>query len=157
MSVMKTALRIGLSSLLLLGGILLSFSMPVAAAGPTTNCGNPLNAGEKPWSGDLPTNPESGVIYCKPVTAAQQTQAGANKSGLTDSKSLEEYIAMVINILLFVIGAVAVIMIIIGGIRYVTSNGDQAQVKGAKDTIMYSVIGLVVAILQQALCNGVIH
>src|SRR5689334_4715803 len=36
------------------------------------------------------------------------------------------------NILLFLVGAISVIMLIIGGIRYVISGGDQAQVTGAK-------------------------
>lgn len=62
----------------------------------------------------------------------------------------------VVNVLLFVIGAVAVIMIIIGGIRYVTSNGDQTHVKAAKDTIMYSIIGLVVAILAYAIVQFIV-
>lgn len=53
----------------------------------------------------------------------------------------------VIEVMLTIGGIVAVIMIIIGGIRYVTSNGEQAHVKGAKDTILYAVIGLVVTIL----------
>jgi cytochrome bd-type quinol oxidase subunit 2 len=51
------------------------------------------------------------------------------------------------NILLFLIGAVSVIMLILGGIRYVVSNGDQAAVTGAKNTIMYAIIGIVVAFL----------
>jgi glucose uptake protein GlcU len=49
--------------------------------------------------------------------------------------------------LLLILGVIAVIMIIIGGIRYTTSNGDASRIKAAKDTITYSVIGLVVAIL----------
>lgn len=56
----------------------------------------------------------------------------------------------VTNILLFVIGAVAVIMLIIGGIRYVVSGGDQSAVTGAKNTILYAIVGIVVAILAYA-------
>ena len=62
----------------------------------------------------------------------------------------------VTNVLLFIIGAVAVIMLIIGGLKYTTSNGDQAAVTSAKNTIMYSVIGLIVAILAYAIVNFVI-
>jgi hypothetical protein len=57
------------------------------------------------------------------------------------------------GILLFVIGAIAVIMVIIGGIKYVTSNGEQAQVTSAKNTIMYAIIGIVVAFLAYAIVN----
>lgn len=60
------------------------------------------------------------------------------------------------NVLLFVIGAISVIMLIIGGIRYTVSNGDSAAVTSAKNTILYAVIGIVVAILAYALVNFVI-
>lgn len=60
------------------------------------------------------------------------------------------------NILLFIIGAIAVIMIIIGGIRYTISNGDAGAITSAKNTIMYAVIGLVVAILAFAIVNFVL-
>lgn len=54
------------------------------------------------------------------------------------------------DILLFLVGAIAVIMLIIGGIRYVVSGGDQSQVTAAKNTILYAIIGIVVAILAYA-------
>lgn len=53
----------------------------------------------------------------------------------------------VTNILLFLIGAISVVMLIIGGIRYVVSGGDQAAVTSAKNTILYAIIGIVVAFL----------
>lgn len=62
----------------------------------------------------------------------------------------------VVNILLFVVGAVAVIMLIIGGIRYVVSGGDQGAVTSAKNTILYAIVGIVVAFLAYALVNFVI-
>jgi hypothetical protein len=62
----------------------------------------------------------------------------------------------IVNILLFLVGAVAVIMLVIGGLRYVTSNGDQNAVTGAKNTIMYAIIGIVVAFLAYAAVNFVI-
>lgn len=62
----------------------------------------------------------------------------------------------VTNILLFIIGAIAVIMLVIGGIRYTTSNGDSNSVTAAKNTIMYAIIGIIVAILAYAVVNFVI-
>jgi hypothetical protein len=47
-------------------------------------------------------------------------------------------------------------MIIYGGIRYTTSAGDSSHVKAAKDTILYAVVGLVVAILAYAIVNFVV-
>ena len=51
------------------------------------------------------------------------------------------------NILLFLVGAISVIMLIIGGIRYVVSGGDQSAVTSAKNTILYAIVGIVVAFL----------
>jgi hypothetical protein len=56
----------------------------------------------------------------------------------------------------FIIGAVSVLMIIIGGIRYVTSNGEQNQITGAKNTIIYSLVGLVVAMLAYSIVHFVL-
>jgi hypothetical protein len=69
---------------------------------------------------------------------------------------LGEFLEKIINILLFIIGAIAVLMIIIGGIRYVLSAGDQNAVTGAKNTILYAVVGLVVAIMAYAIVNFVL-
>ncbi len=60
------------------------------------------------------------------------------------------------NVLLFLIGAISVIMIIYGGIRYTISGGDSTAVQSAKNTILYAVVGLIVAILAFAVTNFVI-
>ena len=62
----------------------------------------------------------------------------------------------VINLLLYATGIIAVIMIIIGGISYVISGGDQANITKAKNTILYAVVGLVVAIMSFAIVNFVV-
>jgi hypothetical protein len=69
---------------------------------------------------------------------------------------LSNFLRQIINILLFIIGAIAVVMIIIGGLRYVLSGGDQSQITGAKNTILYAVVGLVVAIMAYAIVNFVV-
>lgn len=73
-----------------------------------------------------------------------------------DGSALPGFIQDIVNVLLYVIGAVAVIMLVLGGIRYTTSNGDSNQVTAAKNTIMYAIIGIVVAILAYAIVNFVI-
>ncbi len=60
------------------------------------------------------------------------------------------------NVLLFIIGAIAVIMIIIGGMRYVLSGGDSNQITAAKNTILYAIVGIIVAILAYAVVNFVL-
>lgn len=62
----------------------------------------------------------------------------------------------IINILLYLLGIIAVIMIIVGGIRYTTSAGDASRIKAAKDTITYSVVGLIVALLAFAIVNFIV-
>ena len=81
---------------------------------------------------------------------------GITATGQSGGVSLEKGIENVTGVLLFLIGAIAVIAIIIGGIRYTTSNGDQGQIKSAKDTIMYACIGLVVAILAYAIVRWIV-
>jgi hypothetical protein len=58
--------------------------------------------------------------------------------------------------LIFLVGAVAVIFLIIGGLRYVISNGDSKAVEAAKNTILYAIIGIVVAVISFALVSFVI-
>lgn len=67
------------------------------------------------------------------------------------NQNLPDIITTIINVMLFIAAALAVIMIIYGGIRYITAHGDEKQVKVAKDTIVYSVAGLIIAILAYAL------
>lgn len=78
---------------------------------------------------------------------------GAGGNGGSGDQDFGGQVQTVVNILLFLLGTVAVVMIIIGGIRYAASNGDQTQVTAAKNTILYSVIGLIVAILAFAIVN----
>ncbi|MNQ70201.1 hypothetical protein D3C85_848320 [compost metagenome] len=68
----------------------------------------------------------------------------------------DKIITPLVNTLLFILGAISVIMIIVSGIRYATSNGDSSAVTSAKNTLMYSVIGLIVAILAYAIVNFVL-
>ena len=62
----------------------------------------------------------------------------------------------VTNVMLFLIGAISVVMLIYGGIRYTISQGDSTAVTNAKNTIMYAVIGIVIAILAFAIVNFVV-
>lgn len=61
-----------------------------------------------------------------------------------------------INVLLYVVGVLSVIMIIVSGIFYVISSGDAGRVAKAKNTLMYSIVGLVVAFVAYAVVNWVI-
>lgn len=105
------------------------------------------------------------VAWLGPDTAlaaanTNEVKNGINSVGGNDpgngSAAFTNLLESIINILLFLIGAIAVIMIIIGGLRYVISGGDQGAITGAKNTILYAVIGLVIAIMAYAIINWVI-
>ncbi len=84
------------------------------------------------------------------------TWAGGKCTTPGQTKTLGDRVKDVVNILLFVLGAIAVIVIVIGGIRYALSGGDSSQVSAAKNTILYAVVGLVVAILAYSIVNFVL-
>lgn len=65
-------------------------------------------------------------------------------------------IKKLVNTLLFIVGALAVVMIIVGGIMYTTSNGDQNNIERAKSIVIYSVVGLVVSFIAYAIVNWVV-
>lgn len=71
-------------------------------------------------------------------------------------EKLDPVVQTVIGILLWAIGIISVIMIIVGGIKYVISSGDSGQIKSARETIIYAVAGLVVALAAYAIVRFVI-
>ncbi len=94
-----------------------------------------------------------GVAFASP---ASEIQGGVNDVGGGSAPALGLQIQDIINMMLFLLGAIAVVMIVIGGFRYTTSNGEASSIKSAKDTILYAVIGLIVAILAYAIVNFVL-
>jgi cytochrome bd-type quinol oxidase subunit 2 len=70
--------------------------------------------------------------------------------------TINNIITTVINIFSLIVGVVSVIMIIIGGLKYITSGGDSGNVTGAKNTILYAVIGLVIVALAQVIVRFVL-
>ena len=92
-------------------------------------------------------------------TPRDQICKGINNGGncnTSGDNNFGNFVKRIINILLFVIGAIAVLMIVIGGLRYVISGGDGSQTKAAKDTILYAVVGLVIALMAYAIINFVV-
>ncbi len=62
----------------------------------------------------------------------------------------------IINIFSIVVGTVSVVMIIIGGFRYIISGGDSNGVSGAKNTILYAIVGLVIVLFAQVIVRFVL-
>lgn len=104
-----------------------------------------------------------------PVASAATTQGGTAVESAqryttgndTDQKNgqqtnLMETLQIIINVALGIIGFIAVAMIIVGGVQYTTSAGDAARVTKAKNTILYGVVGLVIALLAFAIVNFIL-
>jgi hypothetical protein len=85
--------------------------------------------------------------------AADCTKSTDQSQSLTGETGVFKTIT---NVLLFIIGAISVIMLIIGGIRYTVSGGDSSAVTSAKNTILYAIVGIVVALLAYAVVNFVL-
>lgn len=81
---------------------------------------------------------------------------GSGCSGSTGGKSVDDTIKLVINVLSFIVGIAAVIMIIIGGLKYILSQGEGSNTASAKNTILYALVGLVVVALAQVIVKFVL-
>ncbi len=66
-------------------------------------------------------------------------------------------ITLALNIFSAVVGIIAVVMIILGGVKYITSQGESANVTSAKNTILYALVGLVVVALSQVIVRFVLN
>lgn len=100
---------------------------------------------------------------------AVSAQASGNVSAVCDgveltggncnpggSGGLNDIITKGVDILSIIIGVVAVVMIMVGGLKYITSGGDANSITGAKNTILYAIIGLVVVALAQIIVKFVL-
>lgn len=90
------------------------------------------------------------------VCAALGSDANCSKNP-HGSVSVDNVITTTVNILSWVVGVVAVIMIIIAGLRFVTAGGDSNQISSARNTIIYAIIGLVVAAMAQFIVQFVLN
>lgn len=91
------------------------------------------------------------------LAQADEVKRGLDSISGDNVISFDNAIESVVKTLLFIIGAASVVMIIYGGFRYVTSAGEASAVKSAKDTIMYAVVGLVVALVAWGIADFVIN
>ena len=82
--------------------------------------------------------------------------AGKCATADNGNKALDNIITLVVNVFSVVVGFIAIIMMIYGGFKYITSSGDSGNVTAAKNTIMYALIGLVVVALAQVIVKFVL-
>lgn len=91
------------------------------------------------------------------IQCGVNTAAGVPCGTAPSAGGLTELVKKIINILSVLAGAAAVIMVIVGGFRYVTSAGSESGVSGAKKTILYALVGLAVISLAQVIVHFVLN
>ncbi len=99
-------------------------------------------------------NPNKTAI-CEGVGLTTGTNKCTDKAK-TD-EGAQKLISAVITLLSMAVGVVSIIMIIIGGFKYVMSNGDSNGINSAKNTILYALVGLVVVAMAQVIVNFVLN
>jgi hypothetical protein len=125
----------------------LLFGMGTATVAGVVVSAAPAYADATLCSGDPTTgDPLTGGAACSQGASQKETLFG--KGGI---------FTVAANTLIFLVGAISVIYLIIGGLRYVISNGDSKAVTAAKDTILYAIVGVVVAVISFALVQFVIN
>jgi zinc transporter ZupT len=91
------------------------------------------------------------------VCAGVGIASGNGCKNPTNGPDVNSVVRLIINILSVIVGVAAVIMIIIGGLKYITSGGDSAGVTSAKNTILYAIVGLIVVALAQVIVRFVLR
>jgi len=94
----------------------------------------------------------STLVDCSDAQIAKSTVC----KQIVSQKSIWDIWKNIINAAIYIAAIIAVIMLILGGIRYAISNGDVKAIAFAKNTIMYAIIGLVIAFAAYATVNWVI-
>lgn len=87
------------------------------------------------------------------ATGNQNNNCSVNDNGRDTISNLA---SKVVNIFSLIVGAVAVVMIIYGGFRYITSGGDSNSVGTAKNTLIYAIIGLIIVAVAQVIVHFVL-
>lgn len=122
-----------LGASLLFGTVAVAANLPQNGSKSQTDCGTPAQC----------------------VTSGTSAISEPQPKG-QDAPTLGDEIHTIVNALLFILGAISVVTIVVGGIRYTTSGGDSSSIQAAKNTVLYSVVGLVIATLAYAIVNFVI-
>ncbi len=107
------------------------------------------------------------IVFEAPMVSAQSIGKGGAPGGVQAAKGTNvptnfasgdgSLIRKIIDILLYAIGVISVIMLIFGGLRYVVSGGQKESVTAAKNTILYAIVGLLIAIFAYAFINFILQ
>lgn len=97
----------------------------------------------------------NGLALAQSPTQSAKTEVCNGISGTTGgscdtgSADINNIIKAILQILSYIAGIAAVIMIVIGGLKYITSGGDSSSIASAKTTLIYALVGVVIVTLAQ--------
>lgn len=130
-----------LRNYLTIAATLLMFSLPaLAPAVSYANCNS-----------NIDNNIASGATS---ATGGNVSCTGSNVSATSSIDSIAKTVVMYFSI---IVGVIAVIMIIYAGFRYITSGGESGSVSGAKNALIYALVGLVIVALAQFIVHFVLN
>jgi uncharacterized membrane protein len=95
----------------------------------------------------------SSTLVCNGLSQISGTSCDHTSSG----SSIDKILTLVLNFISAIAGLIAVFAVILGGFRYITSNGNSEKTNQAKDTILYAVIGLVIVAIAQIIVKFVLN
>jgi hypothetical protein len=135
-----------IKKMILAGAFVLAASVPALVVAPSAFAANAIQEG---LCSGATTASESG-------SGLASGSGGCQANGTNTTQQIGDIARLIINILSIIVGVVAVIMIIVGGFKYITSGGDSGKVGSAKNTIIYAIIGLILVALAQIIVNVVL-
>ena len=91
---------------------------------------------------------------CGGTTGSLGGNTGCGTGGSTSG--IATFLTWAVNIFSAIVGIIAVVMIILGGLKYITSGGDSSKVGSAKNTLLYAIIGLVIVVMAQVIIHFVL-
>lgn len=107
------------------------------------------------------TGISTAVTLCAGKAMALTVQEGAEAAradGMpAELVGINGIFTRITNTVLYIVGVISVIMLVWGGLRYILSGGDSKKITDAKNTILYAIIGLVIAVLAYAIVNFVLN
>ena len=95
----------------------------------------------------------NGIDICSKENGSDNSVYCQNKDKGEDQ--VNGIIKTIVEVLLMAVGAISIIMIVIGGILFALSSGDTQKAAKARSTILYAVVGLIVSVFASAIVNFV--
>ena len=147
---MKLFIKVLLSTLVLIW----SFTVPSLSVAAQAQQVQPVQSA--PTRSSIQDNVCRGVLSAETGTLDRSATIDSCTQSSDGTQGFGALVSRVVNLFSIVVGSVSVIMIIIGGFRYIISGGDSAGVTSAKNTILYAIVGLVIVLFSQVIIRFVI-